>query len=481
MKIHFSISLKLTIIVVAVSAAVILLLTMYNINEQAISFENIYVDKARDISRLMDISFSSEQNDSQIISMIRRINESDEIKEIDIYIRDQNQTLNIYSTDPSMISEPANYYINFSIESNNQVKFRDSSPASHDLTIITPFNSSNNIRGAYVLLFSIERSIKAFESKTTNLILISIASLFILIFSFLFLLRKTIVRPIMTFRDTARIFGKGELNKRISIRSNDEIGELADAFNTMAKDLQTSRTKIEEYNKILEQLLDQKDEFIGQLGHDLKNPLQSIVGLLPILAENEQNPKMKQHLEVLNTDAQYMRELIFKTLELAKLRSQNIEFDFSNLNLQSIVEETIKSDSLLYEKHHIQIIDMILKDVSVYADKLRLQEVIKNLLTNAVKYTPGPGGSITISSEEHDDMVTVSIKDEGSGLTAEQIKKIFDKFYRAHSTNVEKGSIGLGLSIAKRIIEIHGGRIWAESEGPGKGSTFKFELKKGKL
>lgn len=481
MKIHFSISLKLTIIVVAVSAAVILLLTMYNINEQAISFENIYVDKARDISRLMDISFSSEQNDSQIISMIKRINESDEIKEINIYIKEQNQTLNIYSTNPSMISETSNYYINFSIESNNQVKFRDPSPSSHDLTIITPFNTSNNIQGAYVLLFSIERSIKAFESKTTNLILISVASLFILIFSFLFLLRKTIVRPIMTFRDTARIFGKGELNKRVSLRSNDEIGELADAFNTMAQGLQASRTKIEEYNKILEQLLDQKDEFIGQLGHDLKNPLQSIVGLLPILAENEQNPKMKQHLEVLNTDAQYMRELIFKTLELAKLRSQNIEFDFSNLNLQAIVEETIKSESLLYEKHHIQIIDMVPKDVAVYADKLRLQEVIKNLLTNAVKYTPKPGGSITISSDEHDDMVTVSIKDEGSGLTAEQIKKIFDKFYRAHSTNVEKGSIGLGLSIAKRIVEIHGGRIWAESEGPGKGSTFKFELKKGKL
>ena len=477
MKLNFSISLKLTIIVVAVSAAVIFSLTLYNINEQAISFENIYVDKAKDIGRLLDISFSSQQQDSQIISLLQQINESEEIQQVDIYIHHLNETHNKYSTNPLMLETLSTNYINFSINNDNQLKIRDSS--SNNLTLITPINSTINIRGAYVILFSIENSVHAFESKTTNLILISILSLFFLIFAFLFLLRKTIVKPIINFRDTARIFGKGKLDTRITLTSRDEVGELAEAFNTMAKDLKTSREKIEEYNKILEQLLDQKDEFIGQLGHDLKNPLQSIVGLLPILVENEQNPKMKEHLEVLNADAQYMKELILKTLELAKLRSQNIEFDFSDLNLYELVEKTIETQQLFFQKHHIEITNKIGEHVSVHADKLRLEEVMKNLFTNAVKYTPETGGSITISSEEKQDIITISIKDEGVGMTQEQLERIFDEFYRAHATNVGIGSVGLGLSISKRIIEKHKGRIWAESEGPGKGSTFKFELKKG--
>ena len=322
MKLHFSISLKLTIIVVALSATVIFSLALYNINEQAISFENIYVDKAKDISNVFDASIINSNNSDEINSTLNYINKKNyNIQYIDVFIKDNHSIKIKYSTENSHLGLISGIYTNLSIDTNKQVKIPSYNDDKNLLLIITPINSTNNVSGTYQLLFSIEDSIEAFELKQTNLLLISTVSLFVLIFSFLYLLRRTIVTPIIRFRDTSVKIGKGDLKARININSNDEIGELANAFNTMTHDLKKSRDKIEKYNKILERLLDQKDAFIGQLGHDLKNPLQPLIGLLPILINKEKDPELKEHLKVLDENAKYMKELIFKTLELAKLRS----------------------------------------------------------------------------------------------------------------------------------------------------------------
>lgn len=481
MKLHFSISLKLTIIVVALSASVIFSLALYNINEQAISFENIYVDKARDIANIIDASVINSNNKDQIHSTLQSINSKNtNIQYIDIFLQKNQSTKIQYSTNSSHINTLAGIYTNLSIETNKQVKISSYQENKDFLLVITPINSTENITGTYQILFLIGESYHAFEQKTTNLLLISFVSLFILIFSFLYLLRKTIVTPIIRFRDTAKQFGKGKLESRITITSKDEIGELANAFNNMAHDLKQSRDKIEEYNKILERLIDQKDAFIGQLGHDLKNPLQPLIGLLPILIEQEKDPALKEHLKVLDENAKYMKELIFKTLELAKLRSENITFDFTSLNLKDVIEKTILSQKILLDKHQITIENQVQNDIWVYADNLRLIEVIKNLITNAIKYSPEENGMIEISVIEQKKDVIVSIKDNGIGMTSEQIKNIFDEFYRAYSSRKGLDSTGLGLSISKKIIEKHDGKIWAESQGPNKGSTFKFTLKKGK-
>ena len=478
MRLHFSISLKLTIIVVAVSATVIFALTMYNINEQAIDYENIYVDKARNIANLFDTFFSNSDNTSLIQqTMNKTMLTNEELLSIDIYHRINEATTITYTTNTSHLSKNADKYVNLSIQSQKQVKIPSHSESIHQLIVITPMNTSGNESGAYEMVFSLEESYSAFQSKSANLLLISGISLIALIFSFLYLLRRTIVAPIIRFRDTANIYGKGALSARVDLSSLDELGELATAFNQMAHDLQVSREKVEEYNKILERLLDQKDAFIGQLGHDLKNPLQPLIGLLPILIEKEQDPKLKDHLIVLNQNAQYMKELILKTLELAKLRSEDIQFDFSFLALSSLVDDIITTEHLFLSENQVTISKDIPDDIIVWADPLRLKEVIKNLITNAIKYTPESGGEISISGKRNNENVIVSILDTGIGMTKDQINHIFDEFYRADSTHHEAESVGLGLSIAKRIVEKHGGTIWAESPGPGKGSTFHFTLK----
>jgi signal transduction histidine kinase len=337
------------------------------------------------------------------------------------------------------------------------------------------------LTGAYEISFFTDNAYQAFEQRSTHLLLISFVSLFVLIFSSLFLLRHTIVKPIIKFRDTAKIFGKGKLDTRIHLSSKDELGELANAFNKMAEDLKKSRKKLTEYNTILERLIDQKDAFIGQLGHDLKNPLQPLIGLLPILVQKEENPKMKEHLKVMNENAQYMKELIFKTLQLAKLRTEKIDFEYSTIQLHNLVQRVITAQKPYLEKNKIKSINKVKPSIQVYADSLRLQEVFKNLITNAVKYTPKEGGTITIDAQEKPNEVQISIKDTGIGMTQDQISKIFDEFYRADSATHGLDSVGLGLSIAKRIIKKHHGKIWAESQGPNKGSTFYFTISKKKV
>ena len=199
----------------------------------------------------------------------------------------------------------------------------------------------------------------------------------------------------------------------------DEIAELASAFNEMARNLKESRDKIEDYNNILENLLDRKDEFIGQLGHDLKNPLQPLIGLLPGLVEKETDPEKKELLQIMSNNAEHMRDLIHDTLELAKLRSETVEFDMQDLNLKQEVDKVIDSQKLLLRDNKIEAVNKISENIIVEADKLRLSEVFTNLITNSVKYTDESGGSITIDAEkDKEDMIKVSVRDTGIGTVS---------------------------------------------------------------
>ena len=298
-----------------------------------------------------------------------------------------------------------------------------------------------------------------------------------MIFGSLFLLRRIIVNPIISFRNTASKVGKGNLDAKVDISSKDELGELASAFNQMTRDLKKSRSKIERYSKTLEKLLDQKDEFIGQLGHDLKNPLTPLVGLLPMITEQEKDPTIKEHLKVITTNVEYMRELIFKTLELAKLRSPDTKFDFENLNLSKVVDGVADNMALFLKDSKMKLVNKVKDKIMVWADPLRLSEVFNNLISNAVKYTEG-AGMVTIDAEEGDEFVTISVSDTGIGMSQEQLNRVFDEFYMADKASSKVyGSSGLGLSIVKRVVEKHGGKIWVESLGVGKGSTFFFTIK----
>ena len=278
------------------------------------------------------------------------------------------------------------------------------------------------------------------------------------------------------FDDTGKVLWRDGAIFDITERKNAEM-ELQKAHEELKELNRDLERKVEERTKQLQQVLAQKDEFINQLGHDLKNPLGPLVSLVPLLEKRESDPRYKEMLTVINRNVGYMRNLVTKTLELARLNSPNTKFDFKEMNLSDAVKNVIDANQFMFQETHIEVINNIPDNIILNADYLRMEELFNNLLTNAVKYS-NDAGTVVIDVVDQPDTVTVSIKDSGIGITAEQLDHVFDEFYKADGSRHDFDSSGLGMPICKRIVEKHGGRIWAESDGLGKGSTFYFTIPK---
>ena len=233
--------------------------------------------------------------------------------------------------------------------------------------------------------------------------------------------------------------------------------------------------KVNARTREVHNLLLQKDEFINQLGHDLKNPLNPLVNLLPIITKEVKDPEIREMLDVIIINVDYMKNLVVKTIELARLNSPKTEFLLEKTNLLNEANKVIEKNRLMIEENEIVVDNRIDKNTFVKADKLRISELLDNLIANATKFTPS-GGKITLYTEKEKDIINVSIKDTGIGMETKQINHIFDEFYKVDESRHDMSSVGLGLSICKRIIEKHGGKIWAESSGKGKGTTMIFTL-----
>ncbi len=227
----------------------------------------------------------------------------------------------------------------------------------------------------------------------------------------------------------------------------------------------------------IEMLLKQKDEFIGQLGHDLKTPISILLNIIPMIKENVENERVQEDCDLAIRNTKYIKNLVIQTLRLANLSSPNQSLDFKHISLQDIIVDAIESNKVIFDEKHIDIVNNVPNDLVVYADDLRLKEVFTNLFNNSVKFMQS-GGVLTINAKVDEKFITISINDNGIGMNDDQINQIFNEFFKADESRHELDSSGLGLPICKRIVEKHGGTIWVESEGLGKGSTFYFTLPK---
>jgi len=372
-------------------------------------------------------------------------------------------------------------------------------------------------------------SLSSLNDMTNEMIFtISILSGIFIIVSFLLifiLFNWFITKPVGELIKGVRSMSKGEMGQKVNINSNDELGELSVAFNNMSsalkesqdqlknysenlekqvekrtkeldeknkylkkinKDLKITRNNLNKLNKTLEKrvkdrtmevdiLLKQKDEFINQLGHDLKTPLMPLSTLIPLLMQKEKDATKREWLEVLNRNVDYMKGIVIKTLDLARLNSPKTKFSIEDINLKNEIARTIENKITLFEHKKIKINNNITDDYFVKADKLRLEELLTNIIENSIKYNSN-GGEITINAEKEKNFVKVSIKDTGIGMTNGQIRHMFDEFYKADQSRHDFDSSGLGMTISKRIVERHNGKIWAESPGIGKGTTVNFTL-----
>jgi PAS domain S-box-containing protein len=262
----------------------------------------------------------------------------------------------------------------------------------------------------------------------------------------------------------------------VSVRKKTEI-ELKKAHDDLYRLNKNLEKKVEERTIEIRKLLKQKDDFINQLGHDLKNPLNPILNLLPLIREHLSDYKAQDQLDIVMRNVDFMKNLIIKTIELARLNSPETRFNFEVTNLLEESNKIIDANKLLFDEKKIKVINNIQMDIQVSADKLRLEEVFNNLLSNSVKFTED-SGIIRVDAKTDTDIVTVSITDNGIGMNRKQLSHVFDEFYKADPSRHDFDSSGLGMPICKRIVEKHGGRIWAKSPGHSKGTIIYFTLPK---
>jgi two-component system sensor histidine kinase GlrK len=291
----------------------------------------------------------------------------------------------------------------------------------------------------------------------TSLFLGTVISIFITV---------NITKPLSVIKRKTREIAKGDFGKDLDLTSPPEIRELAQAFNSMCY-------KLKEIDKI-------KTDFFSFMSHELRTPLTTINEGTNLLIEclDEQGTKKKQErlLKIIKEESNRMISLVNSLLDLSKMEAGMMAFNFVQNDIKPLIQQVAREIGPIAETRKIGIKTEIANKLpKVNIDISRMLQVLRNLLINAVKFTP-KGGNIRVITKTEGDQLIVSVKDNGPGISEKHLETIFDKFQQVNILESHKiTGTGLGLSIVKHIILAHGGRVWVEST-LGKGSVFTFAL-----
>jgi signal transduction histidine kinase len=309
------------------------------------------------------------------------------------------------------------------------------------------------------------------------------------------LLARRLVRPIELVQAAAAKIGSGALDERIEIASDDELGALAGEFNRMASQLQESyaglERKVQERTEELASALAEldaktkeleaaslhKSQFLANMSHELRTPLNAIIGFSQVLRDGmfgDVNEKQAEYLDDVLSSGNHLLSLINDVLDLSKVEAGQIELDVAPFSLQDALESGVVTVRERATRDGVRV-TLEPTDVGlVSGDERRVRQVVFNLLSNAVKFTPA-GGHVDVRALGVNGEVRVSVSDTGPGIAAEDLERIFEEFQQSEAGLEQREGTGLGLALSKRLVELHGGRIWVDS-APGAGSTFVFTL-----
>ena len=296
-------------------------------------------------------------------------------------------------------------------------------------------------------------------------------------------LARRIVAPIALLQAGAQRLGAGDLSQRLSVRTGDEIEALAREFNLMADQLQEYTTglqqKVAAKTAELELANRHKSEFLANMSHELRTPLNAVIGFSDALKERmfgELNAKQMEYVGDINASGQHLLSLINDILDLAKIEAGRMELDLRRFDVASALENC---RTLIRERAHRQGLTLdfeVAPGLGTWkADERKFKQIVLNLLTNAVKFTPA-GGRVKVAASNGGDWLEVSVDDTGPGIAPADHQTIFEEFrqLRTHGEAKNEGT-GLGLALTRRLVELHGGAIELDSD-VGRGARFVVRL-----
>lgn len=330
-------------------------------------------------------------------------------------------------------------------------------------------------RGSAFIVTDVNKMIPQFRQLFINMLIAIIVIMIITALLLMLWIYKSILIPINRLKKAAKNIKKGKLDFQIEYADKSEIGELCASFEDMRENLYLSKIEKQKYNQ-------ESRELIGNISHDLKTPITSIKGYVEGIRDGiaDTPEKMERYIGTIYNKAIEMDRLIDELNVYSKIDTNRIPYNFHVINVSSYFNDCIEEVGMELSAKNVNLAyyDYTAKDIQVFADPEQIKRVVNNIISNSVKYMDKEKGFIIIRVHDVGDSVQIEIEDNGKGIAAKDLPMIFERFYRTDaSRNSAQGGSGIGLSIVKKIIEDHKGRLWATSKEK-KGTTIYFCLNK---
>ncbi|MBI1881198.1 MAG: HAMP domain-containing protein [Chloroflexi bacterium] len=301
-----------------------------------------------------------------------------------------------------------------------------------------------------------------FRAAVTEALLVSTtAALVSAIIVSLFVSRR-VVTPIRQMMEASQRIAAGRYQERVDVAGEDELGQLAHSFNQMAATLEQTEAL--------------RRDLIANVAHELRTPLASIKGYMEGMLDGVLPAEPDTYHQIYH-EADRLQRLVNDLQELSRVEAGAFELVRRPLAVEELIRQIAARLRPQFEEKEVNLTLNIPTDLPpVQADEDRFNQVLLNLAGNALQYT-STGGAVTIAAQTQNQDLLVTVSDTGLGITAKHLPHLFNRFYRVDKSRSRAGGgSGIGLTIAKHLVEAHGGHIWAESEGEGRGSTFSFSL-----
>jgi signal transduction histidine kinase len=316
----------------------------------------------------------------------------------------------------------------------------------------------------------IARNASSFASSRALFIGVSAGAL-VLALLLGFVLSWSLIGPIQRIDNRLAAIASGDFSGGVEVENRDELGALGANVNRMNDELRRLYTELEAASQ-------HKSEFLANMSHELRTPLNAIIGFSQVLRDEmvgSVNEKQAEYLDDIISSGNHLLSLINDVLDLSKVEAGQVELEVHPFSLREALERGVVMVRERATEYGVRVAFVADPEVDVVdGDERRIKQVIFNLLSNAVKFTPA-GGEVDVSATRVNGEVRVSVADTGPGVAPEDRDRIFEEFQQSETGVGLREGTGLGLALSKRFVELHGGRIWVESE-LGRGSTFTFAL-----
>jgi two-component system sensor histidine kinase BaeS len=277
------------------------------------------------------------------------------------------------------------------------------------------------------------------------------------------LLSRGVTEPVQAMAQASERIADGHYDERVEVAGADELADLAKRFNEMAEKL--------------DQVESMRRRLIADVSHELRTPLTAIQGSMEGLMDGVL-PAERDTYEQIHADAARLNRLVDDLQELSRVEAHSYTLDLEAVDVADLVQTVVRRFSAQAQSKGLELKPVVPAALPhLRGDLDRLVQVLSNLVSNALQYTPN-GGRVEIAAARFENQVRIDVRDTGLGIPAEHMDHVFDRFYRVDKSRSRQsgGGSGIGLTIARLLVEAHGGTIWAESAGPGRGSTFSFTV-----